>query len=217
MKIIVAVVVYDRLVNVEHWIRAWKLCNKQNCSLYVIHNYRTSPDIAKFRSICDKGGVSYVSRSNIGMDIGALQDVCRERLTGFPNDWEYLFWVTDDVLPMSKRFLAPFINNLRKKPNVGASCLEISHQVKTHIRTSGFMITKTTANKLTFTTDPIITKEDCYNFEHRGPDAFLEQLRRMGKIAIQVEPNLKKAPLWDSHYRTSFRSFNEHFREFPRK
>jgi hypothetical protein len=216
MKIVVAVVVYDRLVNIEHWIRAWKLCKKQDCSLYVIHNYRTTPDIPKYQSTCEMGGVGYISRSNVGMDIGAFQDVCRERLEGFPNDWDYLFWATDDILPMNKRFLSSFINLLRKKPNVGASCLEISHEVKTHIRTSGFMISKDIANKLTFAKDRLETKDDCYDFEHRGANAFYEQLRKMGKTAMQVEPDLKKAPLWDSHIRAHLRRYNEHFREFPK-
>jgi hypothetical protein len=150
------------------------------------------------------------------MDIGAFQDVCSERLEAFPNDWDYLFWTTDDVLPMSKKFLVPFINNLRKRPSIAVTCLEVSHEVKTHIRTTGFMISKETSKLLEFPKDRVESKTDCYDFEHKSPNAFYEQIKKMQKGVLQVEPDLRKAPLWDSHVRGHLKRYPEHFREFPK-
>lgn len=216
MKIIVAIVVYDRLHNIYEWIRCWQKCKKENTELYVIHNFRSQRDTELLQKVCTEGNVHYVKRTNYGMDIGAFQDVCRERLETFPNDWDYLFWTTDDVLPMSKKFLVPFINNLRKRPSIAVTCLELSHEVKTHIRTTGFMISKETSRLLEFPKDRVESKMDCYDFEHRSPNAFYEQIKKMQKGVLQVEPDLRKAPLWDSHVRGHLKRYPEHYREFPK-
>jgi hypothetical protein len=215
MKIIVAVIVYDRLSHISEWIRVWKQCNKQGAELIIVHNYKTHAQSDECKQMCEEGGVKYVKRINIGMDIGAFQDICKERLNGFPNDWDLLFWVTDDVTPMSKKFLNPFIANL-KNPKVGVACLEISHQVKTHIRTTGFMLSKETSKKLIFPAETVTDKLECYKFEHKGADAFYEQIRAMGKHVVQVNPDLSKAPLWDTHLRAHFKRWNQHYFEFPR-
>lgn len=215
MKIIVAVVVYDRLSNVSEWIRCWRMCEKHGAQLAVIHNYRTPGDIELCKKMCEDAGVMYIQRLNIGMDIGAFQDVCRGRLVGFPNEWDYLLWCTDDVLPMSKKFLNQF-TALIKRPSVGVVCMEISREVKTHIRTTGFMLDQMTASKITFPTDVITTKAECYLFEHKSKDAFYEQVRKMGKVAMQVHPDLRKSCLWDTHIRAGLKRWHEHYNEFPK-
>lgn len=215
MKIIVAVIVYDRLSHIEEWIRCWKKCNKQDAELIIVHNYKTHAESNILKEICEKNAIKYVKRINIGLDLGAFQDICKERLKEFPNDWDLLFWVTDDVTPMSKKFLNPFLINM-KNPKVGVACLEISHQVKTHIRTTGFIISKETSKKLQFPAETITDKKECYEFEHKSKNAFYEQIKAMGKSVVQVNPDLAKAPLWDTHLRAHLKRWNQHYIEFPR-
>jgi hypothetical protein len=215
MKIIVAVVVYDRLSNIAEWIRCWKMCDKQGAQLIIIHNYRNQGDQDKCRQMCSDAGITYVPRINIGMDIGAFQDVCRGRLNRFPNEWSYLLWATDDVLPMSKKFISHYMIGI-KRAGVGVACLEISREVKTHIRTTGFLISQETASKIQFPASVVTSKQECYDFEHKGSNAFYEQIKKMGKITLQIHPDLRKSYLWDTHIRANLKRWHEHYHEFPK-
>jgi hypothetical protein len=213
MIIKVAIIVYDRLHNIEEWIRCYKQADTKDAELVIIHNYKDETDKIKLRELCKKNDVKYVSRTNTGFDIGAFQDVCKERLPGFPNDWDYLFWATDDTIPMYKKFIPRFLEAIQK-PNVGVACLEISLQIKKHIRTSGFMLSKETSKKLEFPVDPIITKAHCYQFEHRSTTAFYEQIINMGKQVVQVSPTLMVSHLWDTNSRRKLNRWPAHYREF---
>lgn len=213
MKVIVAVVVYDRFKNIEEWVRNWKLCEKQDSELVIIHNSKNEQDTVKFQSFCKDNDISYICRKNIGMDIGAFQDVCKDRLEGFSIDWDYLFWSTDDCIPMKKNFISLYLEEI-KKPNAGIVCMEISNEVKRHVRTTGFMISKETASKLVFPADPVTDKEHCYQFEHRNSNAFYEQILKMDKQVIQITPDDKNAYLWDIHTRNKYNRWEEHKLEF---
>jgi len=203
-KIIVAVVVYDRIENIKLWVNSWKQCEQHDAELVVIQNLtpkNLTPSLSKgegegIENFCKENDVKYIARENVGYDIGAFQDVCKERLQGFDNDWETLLWCTDDTLPMRKDFLAPFL----KKIKGGIACAYLSPYVKRHIRTTGFAITKALASKLEFDKDPIVTKEDCYQFEHRGKNIFFGQVTKMKLPVTQVE-SWNKSPLWDQGYK----------------
>ncbi len=214
MKIIVAVCVYDRFKNVEKWVNCWKECNTANAELVIIHNNSQNQEQkAKFKKYGLENSIKYICRLNRGFDIGAFQDVCRNRLPGFP-DYDYLLWCTDDVWPMHKEFISIFINKL-EEPNIGVSALEISDEWATHIRTNCFCIKKETASKLTFDFDPILTKLQCYGFEHRaGPKTFYNQILSMGLKPAMVS-HLLSAPLWDEHRRSGLNRYSEHDNIFP--
>lgn len=193
---IVAVIVYDRFDNMKRWIECWEQCDQSLAELVIIHNYKTVEDSLKYGNYCREHGIKYVLRENIGFDIGAFQDVCRERLGGFPNDWNNLLWVTDDTIPMRKDFANVFFDAL-KETGVGLSCMHISKEVTLHIRTTGFCISKRVSRKLAFPANPIKTKSECYSFEHRGGEKTLyKQIKRMGLNPVQVT-DLKISPLWD--------------------
>ena len=117
MKIVVAVIIYDRLTNLIEWIRCWKMCETEGAELVIIHNYKSVQEKDIFYLYCEKEGIKCFSRPNIGMDIGAFQDVCYGRIEKFP-EWEYLLWCTDDVLPMSRSFLSPYINKIKNSPEI---------------------------------------------------------------------------------------------------
>lgn len=209
---IATIIVYNRFDNLKEWARCWKMSETEGMELYVIHNHDKETEKEIFSSFCAEEGINYVPRKNIGMDIGAFQDVCRGRLEGFPKEWDFLFWATDDTLPMTRGFLKPFIDSMNT--NTGVVCLELSRQVKMHIRTCAFMIDKDTASRLEFPNDPITTKEDCYQFEHRSTRAFYEQILNMGKKAVQTG-DLAKSTLWDTGHRHHLKRWNERLTEFP--
>lgn len=202
---IVVLIVYDRFENIKQWINVWKEC-EQKRELIIIHNYDGSD---KIKELCD--GVKYIRRENKGLDIGAFKDVCKEQLAGFNNDWDKMLWITDDTFPMRKDFITPYLDKLTG--DVGVVCTDLSPFVKTHIRTTGFLIRKEVALKLQFT--DILTKEDCYQFEHRSPNAFYEQVLRLGYKVIQVEAR-ETSPLWDSGYKRRLPRGSEHEKVFPK-
>lgn len=215
-KIIVAVIVYDRFDNIREWIRCWYMCDTSGAELVIIHNYENEIARDAYVEYCNRMGVRYIPRPNVGFDIGAFQDVCMERLEGFSNDWDYLLWCTDDCIPMRKDFIHQYVKIFQEKKNVGCVAMEMSKQVKLHIRTTGFMIEKSLSGKLKFVSDRVTTKEDCYKFEHRSVnDTFLQQLNAMALSAIQVEPDLMKSPLWDKGRPKQLIRKEEHFLLFP--
>ena len=211
-KIIIAVVVYDRFDNVVEWIRCFKMCLPLG-ELIIIHNYKNEEDKIKYSEYCFDNGIRYVSRINVGYDIGTFQDVCRERLDGFPNDWDYLFWAPDDAILMDRNFVQHYIKAF-DDPEIGVVCLEISDEWQRHIRTTSFMVTKEVAIKLEFDEDPIVNRHICWAFEHRG-DIFLHQVTRMWKKAVQVHPVLNESYLWDTGHRSFMNRWDEHYKEFP--
>lgn len=210
MKTVVCIVIYDRLKNLERWIEIWNQCNTKDSELRVIHNFYSESEQHAFKQLCAKNKITYIPRKNVGMDIGVFQDVAKKRLPAFNNDFDNLIWVTDDVFPMRKDFVKYYVGILNQY-NVGVVCMEKSLEVKPHIRTSGFAIKKDALNKLQFHTD-IKTKEDCWQFEHKNNNAFLEQIIKMNLAVIQPEL-VESSVFWDSHMRKS--RLEENLKEFP--
>ncbi len=196
VKTVVTVVAHNRKQNVERWVEAWSKAKIENAELRIIHNVHDNEPHDRIKDICYSAGVTYIQRKNEGMDIGAFQDVCRKRLHGFKYDFDYLLWSTDDTFPMRdtlvKEFIEPF-NDIK----VGLSCYEISPQVRKHVRTTGFCMRRETLERIVFEVDPIRTKDDCYQFEHRGKFSLFHQIHNMGLNIVQVSP-VPSSPMWDS-------------------
>jgi hypothetical protein len=200
---LLVIVVYNRTENINRWLKVWQQC-KQSAHMVIIH---TGPDAL---SIPD--GITYIRRPNIGFDIGSLQDVCNERLAGFPNDWQKMLWCTDDTMPMQPDFLEVFFNKLSGK--VGCVAMEISPYVRKHIRTTGFAITKEVSKKLTFPIDPIVTKEHCYQFEHRSLNIMYNQILLM-KLEVLMAAPAKDSPMFDFGYHRRLKNREaEHYATF---
>ena len=190
----IAVCIYDRIENLKIWLSIMQKY-PQPAKLIVIHNNPTPNE--EWRSLCGNTA-TYIPRKDVGMDIGAFQDVCRNRLSGFPDDWTKLLWCCDDCFPMAHNFIEQYESAMTDSVGVAAMC--ISRYVRPHIRTTGFMITRQAAERLTFPADPIITKEHCYQFEHRARSGtFKEQIELMQLKVIQVT-NDAISPMWDSGY-----------------
>lgn len=199
MKVVVALLVYNRFENLKHWLECWDLCDKENTEFRVIHNFDNDSEQELFKNICNQHSVVYIPRKNRGMDIGAFQDVCRNRLNGFNYDFHYLLWIVDDTFPMRKDFVKYFTDRLIPS-NVGVVCNEKSSEYKPHIRTGAFAIKREILNNLVFPFDPILSKEHCYQFEHKNRRAFLEQIKSMNLLAIQPD-SVNKSAFWDSGHR----------------
>lgn len=190
-RVVVAVVVYNRWDNINRWLKVWGQCDTAAAELVIIVNN----DNETYPEIEYPAGIKFIARPNVGFDIGAFQDVCRERLAGFPKEYDYLLWCTDDTIPMSPTFISQFLD--RFGPKVGAVCMQISPEWTRHIRTTGFMIPRWLAPRLTFPADPITTVAECWAFEHRGgPNTLLKQIERLGYGALQV-CNIASSPLYD--------------------
>lgn len=189
----VVIVVYDRMDNVEKWLNIWQKCETGNTRLIVIHNIDTAVQTS---SHITEHGTIYIQRKNIGFDIGAFQDVCRDRLPGFPADWQQLLWCTDDTFPMQKDFL----NYFALQPGEGIRAMEISPYAREHVRTTGFSISREVANKLRFPADPIVSKKHCWLFEHRWHrNTLMDQVKVMGLRVLMVAPR-ERSPLFDTGY-----------------
>lgn len=193
--LVVAVIIYNRYMNLLRWIDCWNQCYPANARLVIIHN---DNGLSKqFRKMCEANNITYVRRENIGYDIGAMQDVFEERLKGFPNEWKYLLWCTDDVIPMQKDFTVPFINTLNKTM-VGVAAMQISPEYKAHVRTGCFCISKSLSKCIKFPADPVTTKKQCYEFEHKG-NTLTDQVRAIGLSCEQVS-SLMTSPMYDTNY-----------------
>ncbi len=204
-KTLVVIIVWNRFDNLKLWIDCWNQCNKMGAEMVVVHNLES--DNERYLKLCKENGIRYVPRENKGFDLGAFQDICKERLKGFPNEWDNLIWITDDCIPMSKNLVGEF---LEKLSDTKIPCYEISDEVKRHIRTTGFLVTKEISRKLTFPRDPIQTREDCYQFEHKSKTSFYEQVVRMGKTPVMVNKDLRKSPLWDAGVRGHLNLMRKH-------
>ena len=190
----VVILVFNRMKNLGYWLAIMGQVPRENVTFTVIHNCEISfPEV---RKRVEAAGAKYIPRQNVGMDIGAFQDVCRKRLPGFDYGYDFLLWFTDDCFAMKPSFVADFLAPF-KDPLCGLTCLEISTQIKTHVRTTGFMLRKALAEKLKFPVDPVRTKEECYRFEHRGPHTLREQVLGAGLKAVQISA-LRESSAWDS-------------------
>lgn len=194
-RVVVAVVVYNRYDNIERWLHCWRQCDKRGARMVIIFN-NENPLPLQQRNFSNSYAldVDVINRPNIGFDIGAFQDVCKNRLPGIP-DFDYLLWCTDDTIPMQLDFITPFLTSFDKF--TGVTCMQISTEHKRHVRTTGFCIRKDVAQRLQFHTDPIRSRVDCRHFEHRGGRwTLLAQVEAMRLKVTQVAP-LEKSPLYD--------------------
>jgi lipopolysaccharide biosynthesis glycosyltransferase len=209
-KTIVAIIVWNRFENLKIWLNCWNQCDKAGGELVVVHNLEQ--DNERYSKLCADYNVKYVPRENKGFDIGAFQDVCKERLKGFPNKWENLIWITDDCIPMAKDFVGQYLAQLQAG---NLPCYEISDVVKRHIRTTGFTVTKKIATALKFPKEPIENREDCYDFEHKSKTALYEQVIAMGYKPVMINTDLKQSALWDEGVRGHLNLKGKHEQVFP--
>lgn len=198
-RVVVAVIFYKRWDNIHRWLECWRQAETNGAQLVIIHNIDPGESDDFYDHLAGSyymyGNVKYLTRANFGYDVGAFQDICKKRLPGFP-EYDYLLWCTDDTIPMRKDFISPFLDGFDKR--TGCTCMQISKEYRLHIRTTGFCVPAQVAARLRWQADPIITVNDCWNFEHRGGRwSLLSQIEAMGMKAVQVTADLQQSPLYD--------------------
>ena len=223
IKIDVNIVVYNRLENLKEWIRCWKMSEtkteKFEAKLFIIHNYDSLGHSNIFETVvknANDDSIIYIGHENIGYDIGRYQDIALKRLTAeYDNDWHYSFFCADDCIPMRRDFIQLYLNAFTS--NVGCVAYHISHAIKTHVRTTGFMLPKSVVERLIFEADPILSKDDCYNFEHRTNYSLKEQIERMNLRVVQVANLYSTSCMYDTDRHSGWVDrIQEHFNNFPR-
>lgn len=211
LKIIIVVCIYNRHENIRRWVHAWNMCEKLGAQLIFVNNIYEGIDADFWASYCEERGAKYYLRENKGYETGVIQDVILGNI--LDEEWDIYLSVTDDTIPMKKNFLIEYINEIMK-PDVGVVCMELSGNVTPHIRTTGWCIRKDVANQLKFIANPIVSKEECYNFEHTGGEfTLMAQIINMDKRVVQLS-NIKDSSLWDTDY-TKFNRWEEWHTEFP--
>ena len=187
---LVCVVTYDRKELISKWLRAWHNADKCGAKIAVLHAFDgESPPVDEMANILAGKPDYYIPFKNTDLrDMQALLLVVRD-MAHLPQ-WKYLFWFTDDCMPMRRDFLRPFDDKIRI-PNVGlvAQCYEPRPKeyqgdaILPHIRTIGYALRREAADKLTFPTVGF-EKERPYLFEHgrRGfyEDHILNQVLKAG-------------------------------------
>ena len=61
MKIILTIIIYNRLENLKHWLDCWKVCNQENTELRVIHNYNNPKEQKVYNQLCIDNKVTYLT------------------------------------------------------------------------------------------------------------------------------------------------------------
>jgi len=215
LKTVVCIVVYNRIENILKWLAAWEKWPQENAELRIIHNVDNANAVTEstFKTLVENSGAAYIRRRGVGMDIGALQDVAQNRLPGFADGFDFLFWATDDALPMRETWLSEFLD-VMKSPGVGASCMELSPEVRQHMRTTGFLIRAEILPTLNFLADPVSSKEHCWAFEHKSASNLFFQMIAKGLACVQVA-HLSISPMWDSGHARHPSRAAEFYKEFP--
>ena len=194
MKVLVGMIVYDRIETVNWWMNAWTKAEKYgNAEIVVVHNYDgDAPKPDQHDNIVKWRPTWYWPRPNVGQDIAAFRDVIKADNFG---DWDVLVWATDDNIPMRKDFIKAFVQPFESNPNmglVGNQWVDKKYyrwtkpSVPDHFRTTFFAISRAAATGLKFP-DPLVTKGHCYAFEWADhQNNMTEQIRRMGYDSMPV-------------------------------
>lgn len=203
---LVCVVTFDRKDCIDRWLRAWNSANKYGAKIAVLHACLGEvPDEDQKSNILKHNPDFYVPFFNTKLrDMEALIMVLQNRAK-LP-EWKYLFWFTDDMLPMRREFIKPFVEKIQI-PNVGlvAQCYEPKtiEGRGAHIRTVAYAITRDVASRIKFPQEGP-EEHRPYLFEHGKigvyEDHILNQVLSMGydfKLC-HSEPESKKYLHWTS-------------------
>ena len=211
--LLVCVIVHDRFKNVKRWIECWRHCNQYGGKLAVIHN-NDAPSVS-WRNLAKSPGLDYyINRPNLGFDVGALQALHAGEL-GVDFQWKHLLWICDDSLPMNRDFVGYLARALFGTTGAGVVGVELSEEVRFHMRTNMYMIRKETLDRIVFPANPTVTKSDSYMFEHWCPKLNLsQQIKDMGLSVLQADPSIHTIA-WDTGHHRNDDRWREFWSVFP--
>ncbi len=208
---LVGVIVYNRIENVKHWVRCWPQCLCLDYAKLLIIKNQDGVTDDECQAICDAAGIQCIQRPNIGYDTGAFQDIVRGRISS-DYAWSNILWATDDTIPMRRDFWL-HMRNVLHQDNVGLSACHLSWEYVRHCRTTGYMLRREVAERLQFPADPVLTKDQCYDFEHRV-NTMYNQVQDMGYLVRQAADTFDHL-MWDTdHYRHLAGNWDRHYAQF---
>lgn len=216
MDTLFCIIVYNRPENIKRWLSDWQQCEQHGTKICIIRNFdrHTKQYDNQFQEIIHEYNPDfYIQRPNIGLDIGALQDVFKDRIKTF--QWKQLMWCVDDTIPLHKNFLGIYLEGM--KTNIGVVAGELSNECALHIRTHSFLIRREVAERIKFNKDRVNSKGDCYHFEHRGGNmTFLRQVQLMKHQVVQATKNIS-FPIWDTGHRAKHKLWKQYNESFVRE
>lgn len=194
-KILICVVAYNRIGNFIKWCKLAKLIKfypgylNYGIEIRIIHNFENLTVVTHWKAVAANYPVTYIPRENVGLDIGVFQEVCKSDNGGILVPYDYLIWFTDDCLPTSLDFISDFVEPFEKNNSLGLICFEMSRQIRPHVRTTGFCLKRETLPKITFPVPKILTKKDCYDFEHGQKNLYL-QIAKLGLTVKVIDKDI---------------------------
>jgi len=174
---LVCVVTHKRKEFIAKWLRAWNNADKFGAKIVVFHSIdkkHTNLQIERNNILSHNPDYYFPFENSKARDLAALILACKYL------NWEKLFWFTDDMLPMRRSFLKPFVEKIQD-PRVGlvAQCYEprsIGNK-KDHIRTVAYAIKKEVSKKIVFPYSYL--DSPAHEFES-GENNILQQIKNMG-------------------------------------
>jgi hypothetical protein len=204
---LVCVITHKRKDFISKWLRAWNNAEHYGAKIAVIHAVdEIEPNKEEKENILKYNPDFYVPFKNSELrDLAGLIGVCKN-LFDLP-DWKRLYWFTDDMLPMRKIFLRPFVEKI-KKSNAGlvAQCYEPKTLQNTggHIRTVAYAITREVANNLKFP-EVGMPQQRGHLFEHGIQNLYEDHiLKQVTDMGYEFELCHSKAEADNYQHWTSF-------------
>lgn len=189
---LVCVVTHNRKNLVGRWLRAWNNAEKFGSKIAVFHACDNKiPDQDEMNNILSYYPDFYIPFINSPLkDMRALHIALRD-VFEFP-EWKNIFWFTDDMMPMRRDFLYPFVDKLKENVGLVAQCYEPINDSYTktvgfgclpHIRTVAYGLSRAAADSIIF---PYVGEEQerPYLLEHGKiglyEDHILKQVTQAG-------------------------------------
>ena len=195
MNILTLVVVYDRFANLKRWRRVWRMQPRDGHVVFVRNADEMETRLVR---TVDATNEIDIDRLNYGKGCGVVQDVILGRFDGWiPNDWEWLWYATDDFLPMQVDFLEPF-RLAATDDNVALVGCRYSENCGPHMRTGGYMIRRDVAEILEWPADPMRDQADGYALEW-GSHNMRSQVLAMG-FGVTILSGADADVIWDSDH-----------------
>ncbi len=179
---LVVVVTYNRKDCINKWLKAYNNAEKYGTKIAVIHAFDGDhPEKSEMENILKHNPEFYIPIFNSNLrDFAALVMVCKE-IIPLPN-WKHIFWFTDDMLPMRKTFLRPFVEKIAKeKTGLVAQCYEPKSTTGAggHIRTVAYATKKEITKKFEFPKYDTFDPRCGHEFEF-GRNHIMKQIQKMG-------------------------------------
>lgn len=224
-KKLVVVVTYNRMKFIDKWLRAYNNAEKYGTKIAVIHAFDgDKPHQEEMDNILKHKPDFYIPIFNSPLrDFSGLVMVCKN-LVPLPK-WDHLFWFTDDMLPMRRTFLRPFVEKL-EKPNTGlvAQCYEPKTTTNSggHIRTVAYATKRIITEKFEFPTYETFDPRCGHEFEF-GKNHIMKQVQKLG-YDVELAHSSPEADnyqhwtsfldwMWDCHLLESWKEYWDIYEE----